>query len=198
MKYTTPRKEMAMNLYDFDGTIHRGDSSFAFYRFCLLHRPYIAILWPVQLFAAVACLLHLIDLTRMKELFYLYFRLIDAEKMALAFWKKDLPQNIYPWFYEVRGENDVLVSASPEFFLRPACDELGISHLIASKVDPKTGKTKGKNCTGKEKLVRFRSEFPQVIPDRSYYDKPKDLYVSNLAKRRFLIVRGIPVEQKPL
>ena len=115
-----------------------------------------------------------------------------------SFWKQDLPKNIYPWFYEVRGENDVLVSASPEFFLRPACDALGIRHLIASRVDPKTGRTTGKNCTGEEKLVRFRAEFPQAEPDQSYYDKPKDLYVSNLAKRRFLIVRGTPVEQKPL
>ena len=62
-------------------------------------------------------------------------------------------------------------------------------------VDPKTGKTTGKNCTGIEKKIRFQQLFPDTVPERSFYDKPKDLYVSKLAKHRYLIINGIPVEQ---
>ena len=115
-----------MNIYDFDGTIHRGDSSFAFYRYCLLHRPYIVLLLPFQLFGALLYMLKLTDLVGMKQHFYLYFRWIDAEKMAQEFWKQDIPKNIYPWFYEYPCDNKVLVSASPEFFLKYACEALGI------------------------------------------------------------------------
>lgn len=184
-----------MNIYDFDGTIHRGDSSFAFYRYCLLHRPYLIFLLPVQLLGIIAYLLKLTDSTGMKQFFYLYFRFIDAEKMAQDFWKQDIPKNIYPWFYEYHQEDEVLVSASPEFFLRYACDALGIKRLIASKIDPKTGKALGPNVTGKEKERQFRAFFPDVTPENSFYDRDKDLYVSNLAKHRFKIINGIPKEQ---
>ncbi|MBR3355529.1 MAG: hypothetical protein IKG47_09315, partial [Oscillospiraceae bacterium] len=92
-------------------------------------------------------------------------------------------------------EDEVLVSASPEFFLRYACDALGIKRLIASKIDPKTGKALGPNVTGKEKERQFRAVFPDVTPENSFYDRDKDLYVSNLAKHRFKIINGIPKEQ---
>ncbi|MBQ8994694.1 MAG: haloacid dehalogenase-like hydrolase [Oscillospiraceae bacterium] len=184
-----------MNIYDFDGTIHRGDSSFAFYRYCLLHRPYIILLLPAQLFGVVLYLLKRIDLTKMKEFLYLYYRWIDAEKMAKQFWDQDIPKNIYTWFEEYPCDNKVLVSASPEFFLQTACEKLGIGTLIASKIDPKTGKALGPNCSGQEKKRQFLEQFPDAEPENSFFDKSKDLYVSNLAKHRYKIVRGIPHEQ---
>ena len=184
-----------MNIYDFDGTIHRGDSSFAFYRYCLLRRPYIVLLLPFQLFGALLYMLKLTDLVGMKEHFYLYFRWIDAEKMAQEFWKQDIPKNIYPWFSEYRSEDEVLVSASPEFFLRYACETLGIKHIIASKIDPETGKALGPNITGEEKKRQFLAAFPGAEPENSFYDRSKDLYVSNLARHRYKVIRGVPVEQ---
>ncbi len=184
-----------MNIYDFDGTIHRGDSSFAFYRYCLLHRPYLILLLPVQFLGVLAYLFKFTDLTGMKQFFYIYFRWIDAEKMAQDFWKQDIPKNIYPWFYEYHQEDEVVVSASPEFFLKYACDALGIKYLIASKIDPKTGKALGPNVTGREKKKQFLAVFPDAEPENSFYDKDKDLYVSNLAKHRYKIIHGIPEEQ---
>lgn len=184
-----------MNIYDFDGTIHRGDSSIAFYKYCLFHRPQIIFLLPIQIIGILLFFLKLIDLTSLKTFLYSYFRIIDAEMMAKRFWEQDIPKNIYPWFSEYHQDDDVLISASPEFFLKPACARLGIKTLIASKVDPKTGKTTGKNCTGIEKKIRFQQLFPDTVPERSFYDKPKDLYVSKLAKHRYLIINGIPVEQ---
>ncbi len=184
-----------MNIYDFDGTIHHGDSSIAFYKYCLVHCPQVILLWPIQLIGVILYLLRVIDLTRMKSFLYSYFRVIDSEKMAAQFWEEDIPKNIYPWFKDYHQENDVLISASPEFFLKPACEKLGIKILIASKVDPKTGRTLGKNCTGEEKKYRLQELFPDIVPERSFYDKQKDLYVSNLAKHRFMIINGIPVEQ---
>ena len=166
-----------MNIYDFDGTIHRGDSSIAFYKYCLFHRPQIIFLLPIQIIGILLFFLKLIDLTSLKTFLYSYFRVIDAEMMAKRFWEQDIPQNIYPWFSEYHQDDDVLISASPEFFLKPA------------------GKTTGKNCTGIEKKIRFQQLFPDTVPERSFYDKPKDLYVSKLAKHRYLIINGIPVEQ---
>ena len=89
----------------------------------------------------------------------------------------------------------MLVSASPEFFLRIACDKLGIRTLIASKIDPHTGKALGPNCTSREKKRQFLLAFPDAKPENSFFDKDKDLYVSELAKHKYRIVGGIPREQ---
>ena len=183
-----------MNIFDFDGTIHRGDSSVAFYLFCLRKRPYIALLLPVQAAAAILYGLKLIDVTAMKQVFYLYFRLIDTQAMVPVFWEHDR-HNILPWYSGIRSESDVLVSASPEFMLEPICRELGISTLIASKVDPLTGRYTGKNCSGQEKVRRFREIFPDAQPENSYYDRDSDLPLSRLARHGFRIVGEEPKQE---
>ena len=183
-----------MNIYDFDGTIHKGDSSVAFYLYCLRKRPYIALLLPVQAAAALLHVLGIIDVTAMKRVFYLYFRLIDAESLLAPFWENDR-RNIQSWFADARCGNDVLISASPEFMLAPICRELGIGTLIASRVDPRTGRYTGKNCSGQEKVLRFRELFPDTQPENSYYDRDSDLPVSRLALHGFRIVDGRPKQE---
>lgn len=180
-----------MNIFDFDGTIHKGDSGVAFYLYCLRRRPYIALLLPVQAAAALLKVLGIIDTTAMKQAFYLYFRLIDTQALLPGFWEQDR-KNIQAWYHRVHSDSDVLVSASPEFVLAPICKELGISVLIASRVDPRTGRYTGKNCSGQEKVRRFREVFPDVTPANSYYDRDVDLPVSRLAEHGYRIVDGEP------
>ncbi len=183
-----------MNIYDFDCTIHKGDSGIAFYLYCLKKRPYIALLWPVQALAALLHLLRVIDITSMKQVFYIYFRFAGARDLVESFWRQDM-HNIYPWYMEARTDNDVLISASPQFVLEPICRELGIKTLIASRVDPVSGRYTGKNCSGDEKALRFREVFPDEVPDNAYYDRDSDLAVSRLARHGFRIVDGKPVQE---
>ena len=194
MTLTSGIKGIAMNIFDFDGTIHRGDSSVAFYLYCLRKRPYIALLLPVQAAAALLHALRIIDVTSMKQTFYQYFRLIDAETMAERFWEYD-KKNILSWYRDIHSDSDVLISASPEFMLKPVCRMLGIRTLIASKVDPRTGRYSGKNCSGQEKVRRFREVFPDTEPENSYYDRDSDLPLSHLAKHGFRIVREKPIQE---
>ncbi len=175
-----------MNVYDFDGTLYEGDSSVDFYRYNLKRKPWLCVLWPVQLAAAIGYKLRIIGKTRMKEVFYLYFRMIDAEAEAGEFWKKNI-EKVYPWYYEAHREDDVVISASPEFFLKYPCAHLGISNLLASRVDPETGKTEGLNCHGEEKLARFRAAFPDARVEQAYFDRKSDLPVSLLADRLMLV-----------
>lgn len=184
-----------MNAYDFDKTIHRGDSSLAFYRFCLLRRPHIALLWPVQIAAFLLHALHLLDKTGMKQLFYLYFRLLDAEQLAERFWQQRGISRIFDWYLQQRQPDDLIVSASPEFFLAPICRRLGLSVFIASQVDSRTGRCLSPNCTGEEKVRRILALFPNAQFERCYYDSDSDLPMAALAKRRFRVTRGVPVEE---
>jgi len=138
-----------MNVYDFDDTIFPGDSSIAFYRFCLRRHKKIARRLPKQAIALLKhYVFHTITKTKMKEIFYEYFRDIpDMETTLLDFWQQNIGK-IKPFYLAQKRGDDVIISASPEFFLQPACDALGITHLIASSLDCKTGPHPREYCHG--------------------------------------------------
>ncbi|MBQ2697010.1 MAG: haloacid dehalogenase-like hydrolase, partial [Clostridia bacterium] len=140
-----------MNCYDFDKTIYKSDSSTDFYRFCLCRYKKMFFRLPRQIWAFFRhYILHSITKTQMKEIFYEYFQDIpDMDKALSVFWEKNI-HKVKDFYTAQQKTDDVIISASPEFFLEPACKRLGISHLIASPVDPKTGKHSGENCHGKE------------------------------------------------
>ncbi len=177
-----------MNSYDFDKTIYKNDSSTDFYLYCLRQYKKIFLRLPRQLWAFLRhYVLHTITKTQMKEIFYEYFQDIpDMDKALTDFWAK----NIYKVkdFYKAQQKpDDVIISASPEFFLKPACNMLGIRHLIASPVDAKTGKHSGENCHGKEKVRRFRVLFPDAVIEEFYSDSYSDTPMAELAERAYLV-----------
>ncbi|MBE7021846.1 MAG: haloacid dehalogenase-like hydrolase [Ruminococcaceae bacterium] len=177
-----------MNCYDFDDTIFTGDSSMCFYRFCLLRHIKILRHLPKQAAAFVRhYVLHTLSKTEMKEIFYRYFQDVpDMENTLSAFWDKNL-RRVKNFYLAQQQEEDVIISASPEFFLEPACKRLGIRHLIASPVDPVTGCYAGENCHGEEKVLRFHALFSDVEIDAFYSDSLSDTPMARLAKRAFLV-----------
>jgi len=179
-----------MNCYDFDDTIFPGDSSMAFYRFCLLRHKRMMLRWPKQGLAFFRhYVLHSIEKTAMKEIFYEYFRDIpDMEKTVSDFWAQNLSK-VKAFYPAQKQVDDVIISASPEFFLEPVCKALGIGCLIASQVDPKTGHHTGKNCHGEEKVRRFRERLGDADIENFYSDSLSDTPMAMLAKQAWL-VRG--------
>ena len=72
------------------------------------------------------------------------------------------------------------------FLLRPVCGRLGVS-LIATEVDPASGRFSGRNCSGEEKVRRFRREYPDGNIDEFYTDSKKDLPLAAIAGRAYLV-----------
>ena len=178
-----------MNVFDFDGTIYDGDSSVDFYRFCLKHYPGVLRHAPRQFFAGIQFVLGLKEKTAFKEQIYSYFLAVpEVEACVIEFWDSH-EDKVKGWYKEMAEEDDVIVSASPEFLLRPICQRLGIRHLIASRVSPENGRYDGLNCHGEEKVVRFREKFPKAEPTQFYSDSLSDKPLSLLAKEKF-VVRG--------
>ncbi len=177
-----------MNCYDFDKTIYKSDSSCDFYLFCLRKYPKVIKHWPAQLWAFLRhYVLKSISKTAMKEVFYRYFREIPDMQRALSdFWAGHLHK--VKDFYKVQQQpEDVIISASPEFFLRPACKAMGILHLIASPVNEKTGTYEGENCHGKEKVRCFRVQFPEAEVEKFYSDSLSDTPMAKLSKEAYLV-----------
>ena len=93
-------------------------------------------------------------------------------------------------FLDQQKPDDMIISASPEFLLKPICEKLGIQHLIASKVDVRTGKFSGENCRGKEKVRRLAAEYGSAYIDQFYSDSHSDLPLAQLADQAFLVKKG--------
>ena len=178
-----------MNVFDFDNTIYRGDSTVEFYRFCRKKKP--SLLWRYgmeQLFGFVYYGMGGVSKTTLKEYFFSFLRGIpDVEAWVEEFWASR-GDNMAPWLQEVQQAGDLVISASPEFLLRPICDKLGLT-LIASRVDPKTGKFDGENCRGEEKVLRYQAEYGDVPVENFYSDSLSDLPMAKLAQKAWF-VRG--------
>ena len=178
-----------MNVYDFDNTILRGDSTARFVAYCIRHYPSI---WPDLPAQAVNGLLFLLKL-RKKQAFkqrMLGFlaRIPDVDGAVEAFWEKNFCR-VKPFYGQVQRPDDLVISASPEFLILPACRRLGIAQVMGSPVDKRTGAFSGPNCHGAEKVRRFYERYPGGEIGDFYSDSYSDDPLARIAKRAFL-VRG--------
>lgn len=178
-----------MNIYDFDGTLYSGDSTFDFILFSIKKHPTLLRFLPVQGWASARYLLKQIDKTAMKEQFYRMLTGYDAEALLEEFWDSH-QHKVFPWYPGQQEETDIVISASPEFLLKPICRRLGIRHLIASRVDPKTGIYEGKNCWGAEKPLRLKAQLGITHCDKFFSDSHSDQPLADIAHEAFLIKKG--------
>ena len=178
-----------MNIYDFDGTIYGGDSTVDFVLYSLKKHPALCRFLPGTGWAFALYALKKIDKTDMKERFYRMLSGYDAEGLLEEFWDKH-QHKIFPWYPGQQEKTDIIISASPEFLLHPICNRLGIRHLMASRVDPKTGKYTGLNCWGPEKVIRLRDQMDIDHCDKFFSDSHSDQPLADIADEAFLIKKG--------
>lgn len=176
-----------MNVYDFDKTIYDGDSTADFYLFALARHKKILLLAPSLLGAFLRFYLFRRGTkTDFKQVMYRFLRYCDTERDLKDFWDGH-ESKIKAFYLQQQREDDVIISASPEFLLRPICRRLGIRYLMASKVNEKTGVYTGVNCHGKEKVRRFYEAFPNGEIEEFYSDSYSDAPLAIIAKKAFLV-----------
>lgn len=176
-----------MNVYDFDKTIYKGDSSVDFFLFCLLRHPLLFFYIPYQTLAIIAYKLKLCSKETEKSAFFSFLKSIsDIDNDIQLFWTKKI-KKISAWYIRQKKDDDVVISASPDFLLLYVCRKLGISRLIATKVNKKTGKLQSKNCYGEEKVKRFDAYFPTANIDLFYSDSKSDLPLAIKARKAYMV-----------
>jgi HAD superfamily hydrolase (TIGR01490 family) len=185
--------------FDFDGTITTKDTLLefvkhskgtgAFYLGFLLTSPWM-----------VAYKLKLISNQRAKERFLRFFfrkmPLSEFGQLCESFASTAIPGLIRPKALteiarlQEAGAEVVIVSASPENWIRPWSDDLGVKLLstrLAVVNDRLTGRIVGRNCHGEEKVRRIKeaynlSDYDEVY---AYGDTSGDLPMLGLAKISF-------------
>ena len=178
-----------MNVYDFDYTLYGGESGTDFYKFCLKRDRSLIRYWPRQAYGWIGKHILSRNNTWMKQRYYSFFKGVDTLSMAELFWDENISK-IRTWYKELQKEDDLVITASPEFLIRPICKRLGIKNLIASKVDPITGKTLGMNCRDYEKVRRYREEYGDTPIENFYSDSYADSPLARIAGKAYIIKDG--------
>ena len=185
---------MHIDVYDFDGTIYDGDSTFDFVCFCLRRHPMIALSLPALAVSGAKLAMKKIGLTEFKSaLFGLMTKHISLTEEAKLFWQDEkTKKKLGAWFYDrPRDLPIVIASASPEFELRYAADILGVKNLIGTRCDDATGKLIGKNCKGAEKIERIRAMMGEYTVRAMYTDDTKaDGPLLEIAQEKYKITHG--------
>jgi len=102
-------------------------------------------------------------------------------------------KKIKPFYAEIQQEDDVIVSASPDFLLKEICSRIGIKNVVCTRIDLETGKL-SKPCFREAKIDCFREAYPECEIDDFYTDSMNDKFLMPLAKRVFL-VKGNEIKQ---
>ncbi len=176
---------MPMDVYDFDGTLYKGDSTRDFILWCARRHPRAALTLPRAGVATVACFgLHLIDKTAFKTALYRFLQFVPhIERELELFWQAH-EKNITGPCRAKPG--DLVISAGAEFLLGDVCEKRGLA-LIGSLVDMHTGEILGPNCSNEEKVRRFREQYPDAVVDRFYSDSRNDDPMAAIARKAFMV-----------
>lgn len=175
-----------MNIYDFDKTIYDGDSSINFFKYSLKTNKKCYLVFPKIVLMMCLYLIKIIEKEQLKSSFFSIVKYFDdIDNHVLNFWECK-KYNLKNFYLKQKKQNDIVISASPEFLLRPVAKKYGFK-LIATKVDKKNGKCLGKNCYGKEKVVRLKKEMKIEKCNNFYSDSLSDAPLSYLSKKSFIV-----------
>lgn len=179
-----------MDVYDFDGTLYKGDSTRDFLKWCSRRYPRVALTLPITGMAAAACYgTHgrLLCKTQFKRVLYRFLvHVPDIEREVERFWRARSALIAGPCSPRA---GDLVISAGPEFLMRGVCAERGLE-LIGSRVDPHTGRVLGPNCSGAEKVVRLREVYPDAEIEHFYSDSRNDDPLAALAREAWMVRDG--------
>ena len=176
-----------MNVYDFDKTIFYPDSSACFFRFCLRHYP-AAVLASLPRSAVLAlgyAAGRIPTQTLKQQLFSFLRRLPDVDRAVAEFWAEN-EKRLGDWYLRQRRDDDLIVSASPEFLLAPICEKLNV-RLLATRMDRHSGRIDGENCHDEEKVRRFYAVYPGEKPEAFYSDSLSDSPMAAISETAFLV-----------
>lgn len=175
-----------MNVFDFDETIYSGDSTRAFIFWCFRHYPKTLLYLPLIGCASVRYYtFHIGTKTEFKEKMYRFLKAIKGDEDVERFWDEKI-SGIKAFYHEIHRDDDVIISASPEFLLKPLEEKLHIT-VIASKVDIHTGRYDGLNCYHAEKVKRFRELYPDGKIESFYSDSYSDEPLALLADKAYIV-----------
>lgn len=189
---------MKFTVYDFDGTIYDGDSTFDFIKYLIKQKKSTIFHIPKMCLYLIKYKLKLIKKETMKECFFEIFNKFEnIDELIKEFWNKN-DYKLKDFFTQKKThKNDIIASASPHFLLEPIANKYKVEYLFASPVDKKTGKYNGINCHGVEKVRLINTKYKDCIIEEMYSDDAKaDRPLLELANQSFIVKKNEIIKYK--
>lgn len=175
-----------MNVYDFDGTIYKGDSGVSFVKFIFLKKPFF-IIWHLIKTIKYLILYKMkkIEFKNMKEYLFSFVKSLDDIDKLIDEFVKQNKNKIKQYYKNTKKGDDIILSASLDFYLIPLCNAIGISNVICTKYDVKKGKIIGENCRLQEKIKRFEEAYGRDAKiENAYGNSKNDVPMLKMAENR--------------
>ena len=183
-------------VFDFDGTLYKGDSFIDFCTFYYIKKPWRLWFFFVQLGGFLFWKLGLLSSTQFKSLFiqYLFWDSeMEIKRMSQLFWER--PRNFNETvierlvFYQKEGYTILVASASPKLLIEIACLKLNVKHVVGTELIPyKKRHVVTKNCRGPEKLIQVKRAFPEHHLAVAYSDNKDDVELLQQAEQGFWVL----------
>jgi len=175
-----------MNVYDFDQTIYYPDSVLSFAIWIMPKRPSLIYKY---LFPTIKALIMWksgkIKRYRFERQLNRIFHLVpDVEQEINKYWDTHM-DHLSEWYLKQKRSDDLIISASPECFLKPLTDRLNVN-LIATKYDIEMGVVVGNINLAKEK-ARHIIEAGMPMIEAFYSDSLSDTPLALLAEQAYLV-----------
>lgn len=179
-------------VYDFDGTIYDGDSTFDFLKFLINKKKSILFHLPKMCLYFIKYKLKLIKKETMKECFFeIFTKFKNIDELVNEFWNKNEFKLKHFFTKKKSHKYDIIASASPYFLLAPIANKYKVECLFASPVDMHTGKYNGKNCHGVEKVRLINKKYKDSIIEEMYSDDAiADKPLLDLANKSYIVKKN--------
>ncbi len=185
--------------FDFDGTIYKGDTTRDFCWYFYQKKPLRCYYLLIQLASWLLWRLKLLTTTQFKSTFIQFLNRIEGEQITgllNSFWeeKKSLVHaNLVLEISRLKkeGVHIVVVSASPELFIKTFCLSLGVDTVLGSELKVLNNKYSLLiNCRGEEKLKRLKRAFPNFELIAAYSDNKDDDVLLKTAKNGYWVKKS--------
>lgn len=187
-----------MNVFDFDNTIYNGESTLDLFFFYIARKPWLLKHLKTVLLAFKRYRKGDVGIPEIIERYVPMvekdvLRVVDFEKDPKVFWDGHM-KKIKPLYNELRSDDDLIITASPDFNIDEVCRRLGIKRSLTSRVDRETGKILFVNIR-ENKITAFREAYGNEEIENFYTDSPEnDAPLIDLANHAF-VVKGNKISQ---
>lgn len=182
---------MKYNLYDFDGTIYDGDSGVDLVLFAIKKKPKVLLTLLSSLGIVILYLLKLRTKKEMKNKIFSFLKYFpNTDEFVSEFWTTHEHKLKDFWTNKKDHKNDIIISASGYFWLKPIANKYHVKDLFATDINPLTGQIKGNNCHGEEKVTLFYKKYPKAKIAKMYTDSINDLPLIKEAKEGILVKKN--------
>lgn len=182
-----------MNVFDFDNTLYKGESSFDFALFLLKKKKSLILYLPKFLYLLILyklCVLTPEDFTsRLEKIIKSFLQNKDfALSCIKEFWLYHIDR-LYPHMLKKIKPQDVIATACPSFLIEEIKDVLNTDHIISTKIDIEKGHIESLNFQA-NKVKNFKKYYPKAKVNAFYTDSYNDKPFMDIADTVYLVKKG--------